>query len=289
MVKRVIMLKKSFVLAAVALIAFSACQNKVDSDLERPSDETVTYPVEMTFYGTNDFNTKTVLNDEYILWQSGDAVKVLWSETGWNKAGVTPYDQNLKAEFTTTVEDAPVYYGVFPFSASSSYVNGRIEVTVPASQSGVFGDANIAVAKADSENMMNFKHIVGFLEFTIDKAGVLEISGSSSNSLAGKVIVTGFDDNGKPEYEVTGEGPSITVNVKSSGTYYVALLPDAVLDYLSITLNDGKSTQYALSANSIRMAAGKLVSLGNITKRFDDKRPLVATLESFIIHDFVFD
>ena len=42
MVKRVIMLKKSFVLAAVALIAFSACQNKVDSDLERPSDETVT-------------------------------------------------------------------------------------------------------------------------------------------------------------------------------------------------------------------------------------------------------
>ena len=60
MVKRVIMLKKSFVLAAVALIAFSACQNKVDSDLERPSDETVTYPVEMTFYGTNDFNTKTV-------------------------------------------------------------------------------------------------------------------------------------------------------------------------------------------------------------------------------------
>ena len=77
--------------------------------------------------------------------------------------------------------------------------------------------------------------------------------------------------------------------MKSSGTYYVALLPDAVLDYLSITLNDGKSTQYALSANSIRMAAGKLVSLGNITKRFDDKRPLVATLESFIIQDFVFD
>ena len=284
------MLKRFIILPAFALISFSACHNKIEVEEphETPSDEVRSYPVEMTFYATNDSGPKTVINDEYILWQSGDEVKVIWSETGFNKAVVSPYDRNLKAELTTTVEPAADYYGVYPYSAASSYHDGMIEVMVPSSQSGIFSDANIAIARADSENMMNFKHIVSFIEFTIDKVGVLEISGSSSDRLHGKVKVTGFDDIGTPVYEVSGGGASVTVDIKTSGTYYLALLPDASLDYLSITLRNGDTVLYASSTKPITMTPGKLMGLGNITGRLSEDRSVIATLEPFIIRDFVF-
>lgn len=283
------MFKNHFAFIAVALLSLASCQEKLSSDNRQPSDENFEYPVQITFHGCNSPTVKTVLNYETILWESGDAIKVLWGETKYNKAAAKPFNSSTNADFETTVEHADTYYGVYPYSAGSSLANGCLTVTVPSAQSGIFRDVNLAVAKADENNRMTFKHVVGYIEFTTDVTGVLQISGGDSNYLSGTVKVTGFDQSGKPIYETTGAESTISIDIKTSGTYYIAVLPDAKMDYLYFTMTEGKDVQYILSTKTLQFTPGKLFALGNITDRFTPKCPIGATLESFKIEEFQFD
>ena len=283
------MLKNHFAFLAVTLLSLVSCQDKLSSDNRQPSDDSFEYPVPMTFHGCNSPTLKTILNYETILWESGDAIKVLWGENKYNKAEAKPFNSSTNADFETTVEVADTYYGVYPYSAASSLENDCLTLTVPSAQSGIFRDANLAVAKADQSNRMTFKHVVGYIEFTTDITGVLQISGGDSNSLSGKIKVTGFDQSGKPIYEVTGGESAISVDIKSSGTYYIAVLPDAKMDYLYFTMTEGKNVQYILSIKTLQFTPGKLIALGNITDRFTPECPIGATLESFKIEEFDFD
>ncbi len=270
----------------VAVLALTSCHSEIDLPTSNSASDHG-QPTEMTFYGVNPFGTKTVLNDEAVLWESDDEVKVLWGENKSYDAAVKPYDSNMYAEFTAEVDEASEYYGVYPSSAESSLSDGKISLTVPQIQSGVFADASITVAKADSERVMRFRHAVSYLEFSIDKPGQLTISGG--NPLAGTVTVNGFNGTGITDFNVTEESASIIVDIKASGTYHIAVLPNAHFDYVLLTLQDGEKSLSARSYNPIQMNAGKLVSLGNITSRLKDDNQIGATLESFTIVDFNFE
>lgn len=283
------MKKICFIAFAAVLAIVNACQGNAEPEVTNPSVESFVYPVQMTFYGDDHFGTRTVLNDETILWESTDVIKVLWGHNRYNTAVAKPYNSGVNAEFTTTVEEASSYYGVYPASASSSLQSSVLKVTVPSTQTGMFADANIAVAKADNQNGMSFKHVVSFLEFTIDRVGSLEFSSGSSKALAGVVSVNNFDEYGSPVYEISGESDSITLDIKSSGTYYIALLPDVKLDELKFTLSDGKTVLVVWSGNSVQMSAGKLVGLGNITERFRDPNSMGATLEDITLEELTID
>ena len=283
------MVKNIFIFIAVCLLSLASCQDKMTSDDCLSSDICFEYPVQMTFHGCNSPTLKTVLNYETILWERGDAIKVLWGENRYNKAEAKPFNSSQNADFETTVEEADVYYGIYPYSAASSLTDGCLNLTVPSAQSGIFRDVNLAVAKADQSNRMTFSHVVGYIEFTTDVTGVLQISGGQSNCLSGTVKVTGFDQSGKPVYEVTGGSSTISLDVKTSGTYYIAVLPDVRMDYLYISMTDGDKVQYILSPNTLQFTPGKLIALGNITDRFSPTCPIGATLESFKIEEFDFN
>ena len=79
-------------------------------------------------------------------------------------------------------------------------MDGNVVVKVPAVQGGAFENANIAVAKANEDNAFLFRHLVGMIEFTTDKPGKVTISGAEGDVLTGTVTVTGFDENGYPQY-----------------------------------------------------------------------------------------
>ena len=240
----------------------------------------------ITFCAVYATASRTVLNNESILWESGDEVKVLWGDNDFYDAVVRPYDSNRCAEFTAEVDPARAYYGVYPASTASSLYGGVLNLEIPGVQSGLFSDANISVALADEDNKMYFRHVVSFLEFSIDYVGTLSITGGESSCLAGKVSVNEFRNDGVG-YTVTGKGNVVTVNIKSSGTYYLALLPDAKLDYLSLSLDDGTgNVMYASSSTSINMKAGKLVALGNITNRFSSSADM--TLQPMEIKEIEF-
>ena len=283
------MRRNCLIILAVASLALWACQHKEAIETSAPADTTFEYPIEKTFYGLTDFKAKTVLNYENILWESNDTIKILWGEGLYNKAVAKPFNSGLNAEFTTTVEQAEDYYGVYPHSAVSSLTRGHLCVTVPSVQTGTFAEANIAVAKADADNNMVFKHVVSFLEFTIDRTGLLTFADGVSDKIAGVVKVSGFANDETPVYDVEADASEVTLDIRSSGTYYIALLPDVKIDMLSFTLKADDKEYYILTTNPVQMTPGKLVGLGNITDKFTDSRPLGAMLESFTIVEFQFD
>ena len=265
-------MKKYFMIFAAALIAFAACQEEMTPEINTNEGGILDYPIEMTFTADNETAAKTAISGTEVMWESDDEIKVLWSNTGNNKATAEPYNSNRSANFTTTVEAADAYYAVHPYAAESSFVDGNVVVKVPAVQGGAFEDANIAIAKADKDNAFLFRHLVGMIEFTTDTPGKVTISGAEGDVLTGTVTVTGFDDQGHPQYnedKVTDASSVIEIDVKASGTYYAAFLPSATLKYLSIKVGEGEAAEYALSGNQLQMSRGKVWELGNITKRLN--------------------
>ena len=271
-------MKKIFYTIIAGLMAFTACQSEFNG-------EPLT---KVTFTAKNEAGTKTALNNVSVLWQSGDAIKVFTANGQSAISAAKPFAANTCAEFEVDIPASETYYAVYPYSADAVFANGTINVTVPEVQSGKFADANFTVAKATANNELNFKHIVGYIEFTIDKPGTVEIFGSDGDLLTGQVCVTGFD-NYVPVYSVQNGKESVKVDVPSSGTYYVALLPDANLKKLNVTLTDGTSVSSAFSPNSMKMKRGKLYSIGNITERLIPDGQFGATIEDFIIEEFPYN
>lgn len=266
-------MKNLFLISIASLVSFAACQ--------KPDVQAFTEKSEKTFVAHCESGLKTVLNNTSVMWQSGDQVRILWNG-GSVVASANAYNYGAYAEFTAKVDEADVYYAVYPSSSTSSLSEGKLTFDVSATQGGSFADASLLCAKADDQNNLRFRHLVGYLEFTTDEIGVYTVSGSSDGSVTGQVIVSGFDAQaGTPLITTVKGGASVSVDVKFSGTYYIAVLPDAKLDYLSITLADGTAKKYALSANGIQFQRGRLVGLGNITDRLTDKPLYPVVLEEF--------
>lgn len=273
------MLKKYIMFGAIAIIAISSCQDQISV----PEDDKTLYPVEKTFYSVDGF-TKVLLNSTQVLWEKGDRIDVLW-DGGKTNAVADPYNSSLEARFTTYVsEDAQIFYAVHPSSEASSLTAGKITVDVPSVQDGTFSSASIAVAKADENDFLAFKHMVSFVEFTIDKCGTLTFSCGAD--IAGKVTAAFDEDGALTGLTQTGSGDVITVDIPRSGTYYIAMLPDVEMEYIYFTLTNESKTEYIFSGKPRTMTRGKLVGLGNITDRFISQCPWDGSIEDFDIVDF---
>ena len=292
------MLKKHMTILAIAMIAFSSCQEQTPV----PDNGAVAYPVEKTFYSVDGFS-KVLLNSTQVLWEKGDKIYVLW-DGGKTNAVADPFNSSLQASFTTHVsEDAQIFYAVHPSSEASSLTASEITVEVPSVQDGTFSSASIAAAKADANDHLAFKHMVSFVEFTIDKCGTLTFNCGAD--IAGKVTAA-FDEEGAlTDLTQTGSGDVITVDIPRSGTYYIAMLPDVEMEYIYFTLTSESKTECIFSGKPRTMTRGKLVGLGNITDRFVPLSPygsvadfdivdffgpvLDSGVDDFIVKEFQFD
>ena len=273
------MLKKYMTIFAVAMIAFSSCQEQNPV----PDNDEVVYTVEKTFYSVDGF-TKVLLNNTQVLWEKGDKIDILW-DGDKASAVADPYNSSLEASFKAYVsEDAQTFYAVHPSSEASSLDGGKVTVAVPAVQEGTFSSASIAAAKADENDFLAFKHMVSFVEFTIDKCGTLTFSCGAD--IAGKVTAAFDDDGALTDLTQTGSGDVITVDIPRSGTYYIAILPEVEMEYIYFTLTSDSKTEYIFSGKPRTMTRGKLVGLGNITDRFVSQSPWDGSVGDFDIVDF---
>lgn len=279
------MMKRYFSILAFSFVAFTACVNDVHPENEGTSTDQFENPVEITFTASGGNLAKTVLNHNEVLWKTGDAIKVLWGDNKSVKSVAEVYNSHLNADFKATVEEAEAYYGVYPYDAVSSVSEGAVTVTVPEVQSGLFEDNNIIVAKADVNNHMQFRHALSYLEFTIDKPGQLVFS--CGNPLVGKVNMS-FNEDETISYNVIEEGETITMDIKTSGTYYIAMLPDTQLDVLWFQLTDSNGSKYINANFNRQVSRGKILGIGNITGKFG-AYSVGATLEPFEIIEFDFN
>ena len=280
------MLKKYMMFCAIAVIAFSSCQDRISVPAAGENDQTsvpVGKTLEKTFYSVDGF-TRVLLNSTQVLWEKGDEIDILW-DGGKASAVADPYNSSLEASFTTHVpEDAQIFFAVHPSSETSSLADGKVKVEVPSVQDGTFSSASIAAARADANDFLVFRHLVSFVEFTIDKCGTLTFSCGSD--IAGRVTAAFDNDGALIDYTQSGSGDVISIDIPCSGTYYIALLPDVEMKYISFTLTNGSSIEYIFSSKPRTMTRGKLVGLGNITGRFTSSASMVSGVNDFEIVEY---
>lgn len=276
------MLKKYMTILAIAMIAFSSCQEQTPL----PDNDEVVYTVEKTFYSVDGFS-KVLLNSTQVLWEKGDEINIFWSDGkgGMVSAEANPYNFSQEARFDALVsEEAQTFYAVHPYSDEAALSDGKVIVKVPSVQTGTFSSASIAAAKADADDRLAFKHMVSFVEFTIDKCG--DLTFSCGADIAGTVTAAFNEGGDLMSATQTGSSDEITIRIPRSGTYYIAMLPDVKMKYIYFTLTSEDKTEYIFSGKPMEMTRGKLIGLGNITDRFVSQQPWEGSVDDFDIVDF---
>ena len=264
-----------------ALLVFASCQHEEHKDMSDSG-------IDVTFVATSESRTKTTLANDHVLWEEGDQIKVLWNG-GYVKSEARVGDNREVAEFTAKVAEAQKYYAISPYAVKSSLVADDIlSVEVPQNQTGAFAGANITVAKADEQYNLTFKHVVGYVEFSTDKAGTVEFTGDEGDVLTGVVNIDGFDENGVPQCSYEEGTSKVNVMLEEPGTYYMAVVPGAVLNGFTIRMITEEGRESASYSQKIVIGRGKLLPLGNITERLKRDGQFETVNEKFEITD-IFD
>ena len=264
-----------------ALVVLASCQVE---EHEEKNDANV----DVTFVARNEAKVKTTLNeDDKVLWDEEDQIAILWDGGSVMSEARLGTDRSV-AEFTARVPAGKDYYAVYPYSDELSLTTAGIAVEVPHSQSGTFAGANITVAKADKQNNLTFKHVVGYVEFTTQTAGIVEFSGADNDVLAGVVSISGFDAEGVPHCSFREGQSNITVHVNEPGTYYMAVVPCAELNGFTIRMITDGISKSASYDQKIVIGRGKLLPLGDITERLKRDGQIDSFNEKFDITD-IFD
>lgn len=202
--------------------------------------------------------TKTAYQNGKTVWKAGD--KVLISD-GKNKvevaipsegAGLSGCAVTLPAESLSFDGNL---YAVYPVSAFASAAGDVINVTIPNDQSGLFEEANVCVAKS-TDGVFMLKNATAVMKIRVeDDVETVMISGSTTDTLAGKLAVT-YTDAETP-VTVKASSPVKSVKIAAGGlgdTYYAAVVPGKYeeISVLALTL-DGKSQRKTTTNKTLKV------------------------------------
>ncbi len=215
----------AFMCAVCALTLFS-CQKE-----ENVNEEESVVPAgysRLTLSAVCD-ETKTTLDGTTVKWKAGNQIKVYCSDASASDFTLVGEGGNPTGDFSGFVPSGKTaLYAVYPKDRYSSVSSTTVNVTIPASQEGTFGEGNIAVAKVDGEtHNMAFKNVNAFVGFTVP-ADITKVVVSSvgGENLSGTLAVDCSGEN-PVAGALSDGGSSITVTFPEStgGTYYVAIAP----------------------------------------------------------------
>lgn len=258
-----------FILTAIALMMVYSCSHK-ESTLVEERFEDVPLTVKATMADKSD--SKTVLEDGNVLWTSGDAINLFFSNQSSGQFTTNIDTPSATAEFTGTLSVATgsaeigttgkAFWAVYPFNQNNTCDGSSVTLTVPSVQSslaGSFADKlNPSVATSPGLDLA-FYNVCAPFYFSVTQSGVTSatFSGNNNEDVAGQVRVT-MDSNGLPVAEVvSGQGAkSITINAPDGGfvpgtTYVLVLLPQTLTSGYSLILKKGNAaTRCVVSKNA---------------------------------------
>lgn len=262
-------MKRFFTILSIAAVALAAC-NKENEEPGQKIDPAQL--VDMTFEvsakptqaaGVQNPSTKTeIKEDGTVHWSVGDKVSVFYEvngETG-NSESKALTAENIKADGSASItvkvptaftlaqfEGTRSLSAVYPFDASAAYVDGKINVSAPKVQDGIFAHASLSVAEWTGSNSLMFENQCGLLRIEAIDAAVSKITLKSADA------------------------DVVTLNVPGAGTYYAAVAP-STLEGFSVVLTDAEGEELAkkVTAKSLVVEKGHVLPLGKIAG-FDDR------------------
>ena len=221
----IVMKKILFVfLCAACALTFFSCQKEENAN-EEVTPEGYS---QLTLSAVSD-ETRTTLDGTTVKWATGDKIKVYCSDGSASDFTLVGEGGSSSGDFTGFVPSGKTaLYAVYPKDLYSSVSSTTVNVTIPASQEGTFGDGNIAVAKVDGEtHNMAFKNVNAFVGFNVPSGATkVVISSVGGQNLSGTLAVDCSGEN-PTAGALSDGGSSITVTfpVSTGGTYYVAIAP----------------------------------------------------------------
>ncbi|MBR6002665.1 MAG: hypothetical protein IK045_07370 [Bacteroidales bacterium] len=258
-----------YLLASAVLTATAISCNK-----EKVQDEDV-LPAqdEFVFTATTGELTKTTVedgegNEKIVKWAVGDEISVYW-DGGSTTATAASADVTTTFTPAATPGEADFYYAAYPSGVASAFADETLTVTVPASQTGAFAAANIAVAKTtDADLDFQFANITALVKFSVSGASYTKavFRGGKGETLAGTVPV---DMSGAPALgEVTSPAKEIEVTLSGAGDYYISVLPCTLEGGFSVSLYEGENTAPAAYLPvEVALARGTITTLGAIDNK----------------------
>lgn len=230
-------MKKIVFVAAFAALAFAGCQKEVSFETPQTND------IVLTAISDNYPESKTVLDGAKVFWNNGDCIAV-HNGSAVAEFSTAAEDKSATADFTTTnakFAAAENYLAVYPNSNGLAFEEGKVTVTVPASQTATAGSfdpkANVAVASG-AANALQFKNVCSYLKFTVpatmtDLTKVV-LSAKGGEALAGSVKAVCADAS----FEVVSGVSSVALegSFKAGKSYYIAVLPGTLAKGFTLTM-----------------------------------------------------
>ena len=188
-------------------------------------------------------STKVTMADDFSLsWVAGDQVSVFGEDLKNNLfTAAEGGDQTVLDGGEVTVDAEKTYYAVYPYSEKNSIVAGGVITTeIPTVQTPKQGDipVNFAVARNDGQTFA-FYNVCGLVGFEITEEDIVSVTVKANGAeeyLTGKINVT---PSTAPSYEVV-EGVSevtlVTDGVFEKGYHYVAVLPQAFENGITVLM-----------------------------------------------------
>ena len=233
------MIFAAWFICPLALMAAVSCEKAINSDSHEESlseNQGRTGSREIEFSATSECGrTKTALGElsggfRPITWVKDDEIRIFYNESSTTSRALA---DGATTTFRADVDDAPVYYAVYPSSAESFAQDGAVTVTIPKRPvaSADFGSVHYAAAVA-KDGIFRFKNLCGFIRFEIRNPEIRNviIRGAGEQSLAGKVSVSFDEDGNIGTPTVSGGNSRIIAGVSGAGVYYVPVVPDANLE-----------------------------------------------------------
>ena len=261
-------MKKIAYILSVALVA-AACsktENPVNNnELQQPAIGEVKFSA---VFGEEAI-VKSELSGSKVLWKAGDEISIIWN--GGSTTAQADADGE-KANFPATVDVASEYFAIYPSAASVTLNDGTLTVGIPAAQHGVFGDANIAIARTSERNLV-FKNLCALGKITLSRNDIakVEFKGNGTHSLAGNATLS-LDNNGIPSV-VSVASPAETIvltpasgDAFAPGSYYFAAIPSALEQGVSFTLTtvSGNTIFGKASPKSNKLVRSEALSFGTL-------------------------
>ncbi|MBR6054348.1 MAG: hypothetical protein IKP46_03310 [Bacteroidales bacterium] len=257
---------------AACAVALLSCQKEIEApEIQEDGIIPSGYTLE-TLRGQSEA-TKTTVDNGITLWAENDQIKVICSDNSVSNFTIQDGVGTNTGDFTGLVpEGKTAVYAVYPAVNYSSVSGSTVKVSIPASQTGVFGAGNIAVAKVASDHSMAFKNVNTFISFTIPaEITKVVISSVSGADLAGTLSVACSGD--APAAGALENGASSVTTTfpdANGGTYYISVAPGVthtkglLLTYYKMVENEETESGTYYLNKTITTAANSNIIMGTV-------------------------
>ena len=262
-------MKRFFTILSMAAVTLAACNKENEGPGQKIDPAEL---VEVTFdvsaktgpaSEVQNVSTKTeIKEDGTVLWSVGDKVSVFYEVNGATGSSESEAitAENIKADRSASItvkvpaaftleqfEGTRSLSAVYPFDATATYADGKINVSAPKIQDGTFAHASLSVAEWTGSNSLVFENQCGLLRVEAEDAAVSKITLKSADA------------------------DVVTLNVSGAGTYYAAVAP-STLEGFSVVLTDAEGEELAkkVTTKSLVVEKGHVLPLGKVVG-FDDR------------------